>query len=325
MATTQVTDSTTTKLHAFSRQDTAYTSDGFSIGISVFVPKSAGKGQNLPVHVRWHGGALINGGRVYEPWFPKWTIDLAALHNAIIVCPDYRLLPESSGLDILSDLCNFYTWLHTHLTSFLRTAFPLQTPTPDLANILVTGESAGGYMAVQSALLGETKGVKAVIAHYPMIDLKAAWYSKSGQKVIWGQSPPPEYPKGWLDEQLEAAKSAEAVTHRIPKETELDLFVALLLQGRYTELLGTDSRLYPLENLERMKGQGGKLPPMWVFHGDKDTIIPVDGTLKFLQETKGKVQGRVVKGQEHGFDNDQVGLDEDWVVEGRQWLKKYWP
>ncbi|KAI5245410.1 alpha/beta-hydrolase [Aureobasidium subglaciale] len=317
-------DSVTTKFHAFDRQDTTYGSDGLSIGISVFVPKSIGKGQNLPVHVRWHGGALINGGRVYEPWFPKWTIDLAALHNAIIVCPDYRLLPESSGLDILSDLHNFYIWLHTHLPSFLSTAFSSQAPKPDLSSILVTGESAGGYMAVQSALLGETKGVKAVIAHYPMIDLKDAWYSEPGRKVVWGQSPP-EYPEGWLDEQLEAAKSAGAVTHRIPKESELDLFVALLLEGRYTELLGTDSRLYPLENLENKRGQGGKLPPMWVFHGDKDSIIPIDGTLRFLEVTRGEVEGRIVTGQEHGFDNDEVRLDEDWVVEGREWLKQYWP
>jgi hypothetical protein len=66
-------DSTsTTKLHAFTREDTTYSSDDLSIGVSVFVPKSAGKGQTLPVLVRWHGGALINGGRVYEPWFPKW-------------------------------------------------------------------------------------------------------------------------------------------------------------------------------------------------------------------------------------------------------------
>lgn len=63
-----------TKLHAFNRKDTTYTSDDLSIGVSVFVPKSAEKGQKLPVLVRWHGGALINGGRVYEPWFPKWYV-----------------------------------------------------------------------------------------------------------------------------------------------------------------------------------------------------------------------------------------------------------
>jgi carboxylesterase type B len=65
--------STTTKFHAFNRQDTTYNSfDDLKIGISVFVPKNVAKALCLPVLVRWHGGALINGGRAYEPWFPRW-------------------------------------------------------------------------------------------------------------------------------------------------------------------------------------------------------------------------------------------------------------
>lgn len=252
------------------------------------------------------------------------VIDLAALHNAIIVTPDYRLLPESSGLDIISDLHNFYTWLRTNLASFLTTSFPQQKPIPDLSNILITGESAGGYMAVQSILLGESKGVKAVIAHYPMIDLKDAWYSEPGEKVICGQTP--SFPKGWLDQQLEtAAKSAKPVTERIPKDGEPDFFVATLLEGRYTEILGSDSSLYPLENLKRIKKQGETLTPIWMFHGDEDTIIPMAGTLKFVKEAQESVYESIIPGAEHGFDDDSVGLDTNWVVEGRQWLKTYWP
>ena len=179
-------------------------------------------------------------------------------------------------------------------------------------------------MAVQSVLLGETKGVKAVIAHYPMIDLKDAWYSKPGKKVIWGQSPP-TFPDGWLDQQLKAAKSAKPVTVRIPKEGEPDLFVATLLEGRYSEILGSDSSLYPLENLRRMKKQGETLTPMWMFHGEQDTIIPMDGTKKFVQEAQEGVEERIIPGAEHGFDDDSVGLDTDWVVEAREWLASHWP
>jgi acetyl esterase/lipase len=252
------------------------------------------------------------------------TIDLAAQHIAIIVTADYRLLPESSALDIITDLHNFYTWLHTHLASFLKTSFPLQTPTPDLSNILITGESAGGYMAVQSVLLGENKGVKAVIAHYPMIDLKAPWYSGPGRKFIYGQSPP-SYPDGWLDQQLEAAKSAKPITERIPKEGEPDFFVATLLEGRYTEILGSDSSLFPLENLKRMKEQGETLTPIWMFHGAQDTIIPADGTRKFVQEAPEGVRESIIPGKEHGLDDDSVSLDTDWVIEGREWLKAHWP
>lgn len=240
------------------------------------------------------------------------------------MCPDYRLLPESSGLDILSDLHNFYTWLHGHLASFVTTSFPQQAPKPDLSNILITGESAGGYMATQSALLGETKGIRAVIAHYPMIDLKDPWYSKPGRKIIWGQ-PPPSYPNGWLDQQLEAAKSAKPITERIPKEGEPDLFVASLLGGRYTEILGSDTRLFPLENLGSVRERGASLTPIWMFHGEKDTLIPIDGTLQFVREAQGSVKETIIPGAEHGFDNDSVTLETDWVMEGRKWLEMHWP
>jgi acetyl esterase/lipase len=260
------------------------------------------------------------------------TIELAAHHNAILVCPDYRLLPESSGLDIISDLHHFYTWLHTHLADFLCQHFPLQPPVPDLGRILITGESAGGYMAVQSVLLGEVKGVKAVIAHYPMLDMQNHWYSKPGRKEICGQLPP-DYPAGWLDRQLNLAKESKPVTHRIPKEGELDTFVALLQEGRYTQVLGSDATLFPIQNLERMKSEGGKLLPMWIFHGDQDTIIPIDGMWAFKQravdvfgqEESGTIVTTVAKGQEHGFDNDEISLETNWVVEGRKWLSSHWP
>jgi hypothetical protein len=84
--------SSITKLHAFNRKDTTYASDDISIGISVFVPKSAEKGQILPVLVRWHGGALINGGRVHEPWFPKWYVlsrIRGPLQDQQLSCPYY--------------------------------------------------------------------------------------------------------------------------------------------------------------------------------------------------------------------------------------------
>lgn len=187
-------------------------------------------------------------------------------------------------------------------------------------------------MAIQSSLLGETKGVKAVIAHYPMIDLQDAWYSIPSHKEIFNQ-PPPSYPPGWLDAQLKVARTAALVTSRIPKEEDLDLFVALLQQGRYTEILGADSSLFPLENLKKVKEEGKPLIPTWIFHGDIDSIIPIQGTWKFMEEVKRvfgedgarRVESRVVVGAEHGFDNDEVGLEVDWVIEAQEWLKEYWP
>lgn len=157
-----------------------------------------------------------------------------------------------------------------------------------------------------------------------MIDLKDAWYSEPGKKLICGQSPP-SFPDGWLDQQLAAARSVKPITERIPVEGEPDLFVASLLEGKYTQILGSDSKLFPLENLKAVTEKVGALTPMWMFHGEKDTIIPMNGTLKFVQEAREGVRETIIPGAEHGFDDDSVGLETDWVIEGREWLETHWP
>ena len=256
-------------------------------------------------------------------------MDLAASHKAIVIMPDYRLLPESPGTDILKDMHAFYSWLHNKFPSFLSTFF--SKTKLDLSSILVTGESAGGYMAVQSALLAKIPGLKAVIAHYPMLDLRSEWYSKAGKKCLFGQ-PPPEFPGGWVDEQLELARKSGPIAERIPSPDELDLFIALLQVGRYTEVLGPEDILFPMENLDSANARGVKLPPTWIVHGDGDSVIPINGTWKFVEKTN-RLSGEdperlkltVVEGMEHGFDNEGSSLDDQWVVEGLPWLRKHWP
>jgi acetyl esterase/lipase len=34
-----------------------------------------------------------------------------------VVTPDYRLIPEANGGDIIDDVNDFWTWTHTSLTS----------------------------------------------------------------------------------------------------------------------------------------------------------------------------------------------------------------
>lgn len=62
------------KLDAFTRSDAVYgTVNGHDIPLSVWMPKDAEPGAH-PVMVRWHGGALMNGARNYELWWPAWYV-----------------------------------------------------------------------------------------------------------------------------------------------------------------------------------------------------------------------------------------------------------
>jgi len=71
------------------------------------------------------------------------VLDFALRNSAIIVNPDYRLLPEATGNEILDDVSDFWAWLRG---VFVGEMDRLGTGiAPDLHNILVRGESAGEF------------------------------------------------------------------------------------------------------------------------------------------------------------------------------------
>jgi acetyl esterase/lipase len=80
---------------------------------------------------------------LFPAWFSKWILDYAEENNAIIVSPNYRLLPEVKGRDILQDMANFWSWLRDggatrHLDSIGRPDISLNQ-----SQLLLAGESAG--------------------------------------------------------------------------------------------------------------------------------------------------------------------------------------
>lgn len=235
-------------LDAFVRKDVTYKKlAGHSFQASILVPKDVCQG-TCPLIVRWHGGGLVNGYRLHTEWLPPYIITHAQRSQAIVVLPDYRLLPGvSSARDILQDVQDFFAWLfegdlNTHLPTGLCA---------NLDNLLVSGESAGGWLAIQSGfILGPSK-IKAVIAQYPMIDMRDDhWSAKVEGKYLQGS---PTVDQKILDEILSAG-TENIVTNRIPPEGG-ELYIGLVQQGRYGDLFGQDKALYPLELLEEVSEQ----------------------------------------------------------------------
>lgn len=109
-------------------------------------------------------------------------------NSAIFIAPDYRLLPEATATEIISDVEDFWRWLHNELPAMTENwdAFP------DLTRIACTGQSAGGYLAVQSALLfGELSKVKVVASMGGSIDTNIPQCRVPGPRLILGKRPPP--------------------------------------------------------------------------------------------------------------------------------------
>ena len=64
---------------------------------------------------------------------------------------DYRLLPESNGLDIMDDASDFWAWVRGGLQGHLTEVRP--GIKADLGRIIAYGESAGGTLTIQSGFV----------------------------------------------------------------------------------------------------------------------------------------------------------------------------
>ena len=94
-----------------------------------------------------------------------------------MVSADYRLLPESSGMDMLEDIADVWKWVRNDLQAHLNSQTG-STMGIDLAKVAVLGDSSGGYCAVQSTLTQPAGSFKLVIALYPQIDLESEWFTR---------------------------------------------------------------------------------------------------------------------------------------------------
>ncbi|KAK0744868.1 Alpha/Beta hydrolase protein, partial [Apiosordaria backusii] len=199
---------------------------------------------------------------------------------------------------------------------------------PNLNQILTVGESAGGYLALQSALLFQDKAkIKAVIAQYPAI-----WPDLEAWKSIPVPDPTSEVvikANRIVDEYLGNLTGTE-IRIDSPFPDRGELIEAGLVSGRGFELGGNETVLvgaglgYAL-NVSRQWGD--KLPGIWVIQGEDDGMVAKEGTEEFIARLKGvheevEVKYTLKKGI-HGFDA-LYGLDKPWVGEGLRWVRRFW-
>lgn len=161
--------------------------------------------------------------------------------------------------------------------------------------------------------------LSAASAAYPGLDFKAPYYSNPYNPLFFGR---PIVPESVLDDHLAAMKPGEILSSAaIPDR--LPLLLVMGQRGRWAELMGTDQALYPLEVVEGVKS----FPPLFIYHGREDAVVPVEDTVKFVDAVKRVVPGAKVlcklETGDHGFDA-LVTAEEPWLKEGLEFLDKEW-
>ncbi|KAJ8104426.1 Alpha/Beta hydrolase protein [Lipomyces tetrasporus] len=262
---------------------------------AALIPKSLSTEEKMscPVLVHFHGGALING--TLEPaYLAQWPLELAESKGAIIVSPEYRLMPEANGAHILEDIKDFWAWVHKTLPIAISGLNP--NLTLDLDRIATVGESASGYLAMQSGFLFPEAKVRVIMAQNCAMYPDVRMYNSH-------PTDPLEKENAFVDAYLKQLKPG-AMRLSTPFPTMIDFALDYCL--RTTK----------------------EIPPMWIAQGTEDHIMPKEATdemVKKIKETRPEVPLLYsVQLGDHGFDMGHK-LSEAWLAEAMAYVGKYWP
>ncbi|KAF3390209.1 hypothetical protein F1880_009192 [Penicillium rolfsii] len=319
------------KLNGFDIIQTNYKSIGdHGIRADVLIPQTEYAGSR-PVIVRIHGGGLMMGDSLYMDWWPHWISDLALQKNAIIISPNYRLLPEATSADIYADMEDFWTWLRSSpdLADLLANH---KTPTKlDLDRIFVTGESAGGLLSLYLTL-AHPEEICAASAAYPGLALDADSFTKVRENPPFGVY----LPESMVEENLKAAVLG-SLKSSVTSQESLTFMLGAIQHGYLSKFYERDAEgvarevLYPMARLE---SPDFKIPRggIVVLHGCQDSVVPLGDVELFVQRANEVLKARsgqeggvtlAVKDGEHGFDAP-LRLEDVWLQDAMRKAISVW-
>ncbi|KAJ0413427.1 Alpha/Beta hydrolase protein [Aspergillus carlsbadensis] len=295
------------KFAGFDLLQTTYKTVGdHAIRTDIIVPQAASTAKQ-PIIVRFHGGGLAMGDSLFADFWPQWLSDLALQHHAVILSPNYRLMPQATGLNIYNNVEDFWAWVRSGAVNDLLAAH--STPSEaDLLRILV-----------------------AAVATYPSLDVGSVDFSQPQTDLLpFGQN----VPKSVVDSYVASLPKDVPVSSAVG-EAYLPLMLACVEHGRLPEWYKRDSGskqdlLYPARRLEKPDVQiptGG----ITIIQGRQDSVVPAHHSEPFVPWAKEVLKGKpggdkislVFQEGEHGFDGD-IRYDEPWLHEALQMAVRAW-
>ncbi|KAE8382280.1 alpha/beta-hydrolase [Aspergillus bertholletiae] len=303
--------------------------DGHDIRADVIVPKSLSAKGPRPVVARFHGGGLTLGDSLYADWFPRWLLELSATYNAVIVSANYRFLPEATGLQILEDVDDFWSWLHSDKLKDLLAAqdSPLQL---DLNRVIAAGDSAGGLLSVYLTLSYPDE-LRAGTATYPQLSWDNPPLYPSRRSSLLH-----DVPESVIDEYVASIKPGDIESSDVEmRRVTIGSAISQHRRGRgfFLRDSETSPRRDRLSQLARLDLPDAKLPygGLVILHGTDDDVVLARVSERFVDKARETLRGRqgsdkiVLSLQPggHGFDVD-VPLKEGWLSSALQSAVDAW-
>ncbi|KAK4703236.1 hypothetical protein P7C70_g2985, partial [Phenoliferia sp. Uapishka_3] len=290
-------------------------------------PSKGDEDHSLPLFVFFHGGGLVAGSRKQDAWFPHWLKNAALDAGFAFLSADYTLLGPHNGHTLVTDVKDLFTWIAADLNVLIAES----TGTSQLLNInriVVSGASAGGYLAYLAGLYATPKP-KALAPIYSMCgDILSDFWVKPHTEPFAKLGGPlqPLFPSiAPFLPIIDRSPTAPPITETSvdpTKEVRIHYLSWLLQTGEFTDLLtgekGLGAKLEKLEKEER----GGALsaearvlypalvadksfPPTFLLHGAEDSLILADESRNMAAILKGlgvEHELVIIPGVDHAFD-----------------------
>jgi acetyl esterase/lipase len=178
------------------------------------------------------------------------------------------------------DQKDFFVWVRESLQEFLANQSPYASMKVDTARILVTGDSAGGYLTLLTALHQPVNSIRAVVAAYPCADLQCAEFNDAAAAQKIPAFGAPILPANVMQDYIGTLTGSEVITDAVPPG-RFHLLLSASQQGMMTDLFGREVEMDPLRMLNDLavvgKTNAKELPNVVIWHGTADTAIPFQG------------------------------------------------
>ena len=168
-------------------KDIPYIDDGnIYHQLDVYYPKGLKKGEKLPVIIDIHGGGWMYGDKDLNEYY---CLALAE-KGYVVFNMSYRLVPDVTVNEQLQDVAEALSWISKNMKDY-----PC-----DEENIMLTGDSAGGQLAVYSAVLLQNEELRktfevvdgnlditALVLTSPVSYMKDGGAFSIYTKILWGK------------------------------------------------------------------------------------------------------------------------------------------
>ncbi|OJJ97803.1 hypothetical protein ASPACDRAFT_45101 [Aspergillus aculeatus ATCC 16872] len=314
------------KLQGFDLISAVYKTVGdHGIRTDILVPQAPHTGRR-PTIIRFHGGGLMIADSLFMAFWSPWLSDLALKHGAVIISPNYRLMPQANGLDILEDIEDLWKWVNSSAARDLLAAHSIPTEL-DLTRVLAVGDSAGGLLSLNFAL-SHANEIRAAMACYPMADMSI--FNSPAAAPPFGH----HTPESIVNEALASERGKKIISSWSEPES-LPFMLSAIEHGRLGEWYkrGTegDPRAALLSPMQRLQpGVGFPRGGIVCIHGKQDSVVPVSQSENFIARARKITQGQAVNERlvltvqdgEHGFDD--IHYETKWLKDTLKTAVETW-